>query len=451
MEFGSLSNRRAIISVGVEGYKSLGQSCELPIRPLTFLAGANSSGKSSAMQPLLLLKQTLDAPYDPGALLLHDSHVKFTSTDQLLTRLPGSHLRDTFRLGLQAGDDDYLDITFRKVSATKFDIERMTSVIKGDELCLWPDISHDQVAEQLEKMREREAVGLDPPLLALVRSLGADLWAYLRWIVVRERCFLALSAETPELLPLLGRILPVGEFAYHLRRLIHVPGLRGNPERAYRTSAVGSEFPGTFDQYVASVVSVWQSTKDERLKALGFALERLGLTWKVTARQLDASQVELQVGRLSHAKRGGAQDLVDIADVGFGVSQCLPVIVALLTAEPGQLVYLEQPEIHLHPRAQVALAELLVEAAIRGVRVVAETHSALLLLGAQSLVAQKRIAPDQVKLHWFRRREDGLSEVTSGDLDETGAYGDWPEDFGQVAMQTESGYLDTVEALLGVR
>ena len=49
--------------------------------------------------------------------------------------------------------------------------------------------------------------------------------------------------------------------------------------------------------------------------------------------------------------------MVSIADVGFGVSQVLPVLVALIVAKPGQLVYLEQPELHLHPRAQVALAQ----------------------------------------------------------------------------------------------
>ena len=80
--------------------------------------------------------------------------------------------------------------------------------------------------------------------------------------------------------------------------------------------------------------------------------------------------------------------MVSIADVGFGVSQVLPVLVALIVAEPGRLVYLEQPELHLHPRAQVALAQVLAAAAKRGVRVVAETHSSLLLLAVQTLVAE---------------------------------------------------------------
>jgi len=59
-----------VTAVSVGGYKSLAEERSIEIRPLTILAGANSSGKSSIMQPLLLLKQTLEATYDPGALLL---------------------------------------------------------------------------------------------------------------------------------------------------------------------------------------------------------------------------------------------------------------------------------------------------------------------------------------------------------------------------------------------
>jgi predicted ATPase len=110
------------------------------------------------------------------------------------------------------------------------------------------------------------------------------------------------------------------------------------------------------------------------------------------------------------------------------------------------MVYLEQPEIHLHPRAQVAMAMVLADAARRGVRVIAETHSAQLLLGIQTLVAEGKLAPELVKLHWFQRQADGTTEITSADLDERGAFGDWPEDFADVTLQAESRYLDAVES-----
>src|ERR1044072_3588315 len=77
----------AIAEITVGGFKSIADEQSIEVRPLTILAGANSSGKSSMMQPLLLLKQSLESSYDPGPLLLHGPNVKFTSADQLLSRL----------------------------------------------------------------------------------------------------------------------------------------------------------------------------------------------------------------------------------------------------------------------------------------------------------------------------------------------------------------------------
>ena len=231
--------------------------------------------------------------------------------------------------------------------------------------------------------------------------------------------------------------------------LIHVPALRGNPERNYKKTSVGPMFPGTFEIYAASLISHWQATEDTRLNDLGTALEKLGLTWKVSSKKVDDVSVEVMVGRFIHKTHSNSKDLVSIADVGFGISQILPVIVALLTAEPGQLVYIEQPEIHLHPKAQMAMAQILADAANRGVKVVAETHSSLLLLGIQSLVAEGKLSPDKVKLHWFKRRpEDGVTEVTSADLDKAGAFGDWPEDFSSAEMDADTRYIHAAEARL---
>jgi predicted ATPase len=111
-----------------------------------------------------------------------------------------------------------------------------------------------------------------------------------------------------------------------------------------------------------------------------------------------------------------------------------------------RFVYLEEPEIHLHPRAQTKLADILARAAKRGVRVVAETHSTLLLTAIQTLVAKGELSPDLVKLHWFQRDpKTGITQVNSADLDENGAFGDWPEDFDAVALDAEGAYLDAVE------
>src|ERR1700724_1183050 len=93
-----------IAEIKVAGFKSISDEQSIEIRPLTILAGANSSGKSSMMQPLLLLKQTLEASYDPGPLLLHGPNAKFTSADQIFSRLgKGKHF-DYFPIGYKHAD-----------------------------------------------------------------------------------------------------------------------------------------------------------------------------------------------------------------------------------------------------------------------------------------------------------------------------------------------------------
>ena len=239
-------------------------------------------------------------------------------------------------------------------------------------------------------------------------------------------------------------------FESNIFNSIYLPGLRGKPERTGPLASTDPPYPGPFQHYAASIIHKWQETRDERLEALADALYTLGLTRQVATKKIDDTRIEIRVGLLSH-RRTSETDMVSIADVGFGVSQVLPVLVALIVAEPGRLVYLEQPELHLHPRAQVALAQVLADAAKRGVRVVVETHSSLLLLAVQTLVAEGKLSPELVKLHWFTRGEDGATKIDTADLDEAGAYGDWPEDFDDVDLKAQSRYIKAAQSRLAER
>jgi hypothetical protein len=402
------------------------------------LGGANSSGKSSIVQPLLLLKQTLEASYDPGALLLDGPNVRFTSGDQFLSRLGKGECQDVLDIEMSSGANDNLRVLYKWNPNHGLNIQ---------EMVYWSNERHNTLRPD---MMEPEILSANPDMEELLKRLAKGEKEAPHWAVTRDRCFLNLTLHQK-----LGdgvgvsdiRLGPAGVAVEQLRQLIHVTGYRGHPERTYPVTAVGPTFPGTFEKYVASVIAQWQADKDTKaFEAVNRALERLGLTWKVTAQPVTHTQVQLKVGRLPHGKSGGAHDLVSIADVGFGVSQSLPVIVALVVAQPGQAVYLEEPEIHLHPRAQTRMAELLSEAAQRGVRVIVETHSSLLLRAIQTLVAKGSISPDLIKLHWFTRLEDGSTEVKSADLDKQGAFGDWPEDFDETAITTEREYLDAAEA-----
>jgi len=433
-------HHEGITQITVGGFKSIAEEQSIEIRPLTILAGANSSGKSSIMQPVLLLKQTLEASYDPGALLLNGSNVRFTSTNQLLTSIKDEKISDTFHIGVKIYTGLSLATYATRRKNKGFDITR---TLHG-----FGDASFDihKGMSQSEKQAILTRIGLKVNGTDLEPStLAANA------IVSRERCFLTLSMNVQDS-PIAASftILPgsnvIGEL---IQKIIHLPGLRGNPERTYPVTAVGPEFRGTFEAYVASIIGQWQSeAKNDKLRKVNNDLLKLGLASHVSVRSIDDIQVELRVNRFPYGNKNDSKDMVSIADVGLGVSQTLPVIVALHAAEPDQLIYLEQPEIHLHPRAQSAMAEVLADAAIAGKRLIVETHSSLLLLGIQTLVAEGKLPPELVKLHWFTMQEDGSTKITSADLDETGAFGDWPEDFATVTLESEDRYLDAAQKRL---
>ncbi|MGI4875749.1 MAG: DUF3696 domain-containing protein [Janthinobacterium lividum] len=421
-----------IEEIRVQGYKSL-VDATLHVRPLTLLAGTNSSGKSSIMQPLLLIKQTMEAPYQPaGALVLDGAHVqaetagelvsKVMETKDIIFKVAGLNTLNTKSAGCE--------IIYRLSEPNFLIVKQTTFGGNFQHLVLEPGLNSNEI-----KRRLRVAVP-----------------------VIEESAAFQIGMRNGFLELLTVSLLPNNEvetqrtqFTFSLQNILgstfHIPGLRISPSRNYLATTFQDQIRGTFDLYAAGTISQWQQRNDtEKLTQLNNYLQRLGLTNAVTAKVKNANEVELSVNRLPSTSKTKPRkaDMVNIADVGIGVSQVLPILVALIAAQEGQLVYVEQPELHLHPRAQVAMGELLAEAANRGVRVIVETHSSLLLLTVQTLVAEGKIKPDDVGLHWFERDAKGATTVRYEQPDENGAYGEWPEDFGDVEMTAQRSYLDAV-------
>ncbi|MFE2886339.1 AAA family ATPase [Streptomyces sp. NPDC059272] len=430
--------RFAIQEIQVEGYKSLGQRQVIALKPLTVIAGVNSSGKSSIMQPLLLLKQTADAPYDPGPLQLDGANVSVTSIEQVLSKTLSMTARARGFTVVVKTRTAETSVRFNKDATGNLRVAEYSGLFlpqQKEPIFIREGMPQTQLRKQIEPLLK------DAELPDLFRRRDAKI------TVSRDRFMLSPALEytrgnNTSLIPL--SFNNSGDLSEIASRVIHLPALRGNPRRTYRTAAVTDRYPGRFDTYTAGIISYWQNNKRvEKLQQLRKDVEELGLTWKIEARQVDDTQVELLVGRLPQARQGGAKDLVNIADVGFGVSQTLPVVVALLAASPGQLVYLEQPEIHLHPRAQLKFAELVKRAVQRGVRVVIETHSSLFLRAAQTLIASDIMHPEDVALHWFTRdRQSGETQISTAELQPDGSFGEWPEDFDDVYLASESNYLN---------
>ena len=141
------NSEEGISAISVRGFKSLANACCFEIRPLTILAGANSSGKSSAVQPLLLMKQTLDATYDPGPLRLDGPNVRFTSTDQVLSRVSSKKRRRSFVVGIDLADHT-LELTFDNKATQGF---RLAKVIY-DKIVIRPEMSQSALRNAVWKL-----------------------------------------------------------------------------------------------------------------------------------------------------------------------------------------------------------------------------------------------------------------------------------------------------------
>jgi predicted ATPase len=418
------------MKLSVEGYKSIADKCTVEFNGLTVLAGANSSGKSSFMQPLLLIKQTLESTYGSKGLILDGPNVRLTDSSQIISKVcsnqdffaieletEGKWTRAEFQLGKKSGVENKR-LQYKDENLT----QELTLEIGLSEQAIVDIIEHlpDNTQRLLTNFREHDTK------IIVKRGRNAFLTLSL------DKFFFPFFDDFSESLEVVSK------------RLIHVPGLRGNPERLYKvTQSEGSHFVGSFEPYIASIVHKWSETKSPFFTQLQDNLRKLGLTSDIRSKQENDTQLQLEVAL--HKQSSNKDDFVNIADVGFGVSQTLPVLVALLTAGKGDLIYIEQPELHLHPNAQYALAEIIIEAVKNGKRVIIETHSSLLLTGIQTAVARHKLDETKVSLNWFTQDDTGRTKVNAMYLDKYGRFGDWPADFDEVALRAESDYLDAVE------
>jgi len=115
-------------------------------------------------------------------------------------------------------------------------------------------------------------------------------------------------------------------------------------------------------------------------------------------------------------------------NVGFGLTYVLPVIVACLMATPGSMILLENPEAHVHPQGQSAMARLTCAAAAVGAQLIVETHSDHILNGVRLGVKRGLLQPKDVALHYFRREDEGI-KIQSPSIGPDGMLSQWPTGF----------------------
>lgn len=127
------------------------------------------------------------------------------------------------------------------------------------------------------------------------------------------------------------------------------------------------------------------------------------------------------------------EESANAVNMGFGVSYVLPVIIALLKARKGDLLILENPEAHIHPKGQRQIGELIARAAANGIQIILETHSDHILNGIRLSVKYGQIQPEQVRLNYFYIYEDSTGmvkhDMTSPEILSDGSLSNWPDGF----------------------
>ena len=119
-------------------------------------------------------------------------------------------------------------------------------------------------------------------------------------------------------------------------------------------------------------------------------------------------------------------------NVGFGLTYVLPVVTAVLAAKSGDLIIIENPEAHLHPAGQSAIAGLISLAAQNGVQIIVETHSDHFLNGVRVATKKELIEPENISIFYFSREPEDAEHsinITQPFIDEKGRLDEWPQGF----------------------
>ena len=155
-------------------------------------------------------------------------------------------------------------------------------------------------------------------------------------------------------------------------------------------------------------------------------LQKLGLIHSFAVEPIVEGSNLYQV----RVRKTSSSPLVLITDVGFGVSQVLPVLTLCFYVPEGSAIILEQPEIHLHPMVQAGLADVFIDAVKkRSIQIILESHSEHLLTRLQRRMAEEEISSEDAALYFCERGDNPASQLIPLELDTYGNIKNWPKDF----------------------
>jgi len=450
-----------LTKLAFQNFKSWRDTGDIRLAPITALFGSNSSGKTGVLQMLLLLKQTAESPDRAQVLNLGDDR----SLVDLGTFQDVIYNHD-LKAPLQVGLDWSLSRNLEIADPTR----KGGALFEGDAVNFSTRVGWTANGEPglgravVQEMRYRfagKSFGM--------KQVNTKAMEYELFVSPAKGGFKFVRTQgRPWKLPPPAKCygFPDQVRAYYQNasflsdlelqfeklfdNLFYLGPLREYPKREYpwagaQPADMGRRGERVVDALLASRESgaklsrgkgKKRQTVEERVAEW---LKELGLIHSFRVRPIKEGGRLFQVW--VRRTQGAAEVL--ITDVGFGVSQILPVITLCYYAPEGSTLLLEQPEIHLHPRVQAGLADVLVDAMkTRNIQIILESHSEHLLRRLQRRVAEEELGPEQAALY-FCYTEGGESRLTPLEMDLFGNIKNWPKDFfgdefGEIAAMSQA-------------
>lgn len=357
----------------LKNFKCFENLC-LPLSALTLLSGPNASGKSSVLQAMVLIHQTMREHEWSTRLILNGSSIRLGTVSDIVDKVHG---RQTIQIGLIDEDHAYYWSFAGERAEMSMVVNRVATDVSVNEspnmlrhlLPYKPGEATTNIAERIKGLTYITAERVGP----------------------RE----VYNLEDRQVASVVG---PAGE---HAVSLLHW----GRDEKV----PIGLSIDGV------------PNTRLRQVEA------RMGLFFPGCG--LDVQQIPqanaVTLGLRTSEDTGYHRPI----HVGFGLTQVLPIVVASLSATEGDILLIENPEVHLHPAGQSRMGQFLADVAQAGIQVIVETHSDHVLNGIRKSVKAEILKRDQVSIHFFKQRSTDGAQVISPQLDNAGNLDSWPEGF----------------------
>lgn len=425
-----------------------------PIRmaPITLFFGANSSGKSSIGQFLVMLRQTVESPdrkavFYPGG---RTSAVQLGSYHEMVFhRKPDHKISFEYLWDVQDALQIKDPITSSTYSGNLLSFE---AVVGLGEKQKYPVVVDRLKYKLMANGKQTLAVWLERKT-GSKSEYKAEAEQY---NLVRKKMRAWSLKDTVRFYGFPDEVVAYyqnADFVQELnlrheklfQSLFYLGPLRTKAERLYSWSGVNPESVGYAGENTVAAILAARNRKISLMKPgarrasparpfeeiIALKLEEMGLIEDFKVNPISEQRQEYEV----KVRTKGSEDWVDLPDVGFGISQVLPVLVQCFYAPAGSIILMEQPEIHLHPSAQSALADVMIDVinsreqgADRNIQLIIETHSEHFLRRLQRRIAEDVVSEERVSAYFanITRTPASLDPLQ---IDAFGNIQNWPENF----------------------